>query len=69
MKMIMPSSEIMITTVSQSLIQAGFRVHASLLRGIFTGADRVSLMIGVEDEKVDEAIQSSASAQRQASRA
>ncbi len=43
--------------VSQGLIQAGFRVTRIASTGAFLRRGSSTLMIGVEDEKVDQAIQ------------
>ena len=43
--------------VSQGLIQAGFRVTRIASTGAFLRRGSSTLMIGVEDEKVEEAIQ------------
>lgn len=43
--------------VSQALIEAGFRVTRIASTGGFLRRGSSTLMIGVEDEKVDEAIQ------------
>lgn len=44
-------------SVSQALIQAGFRVTRIASTGAFLRRGSSTLMIGVENEKVDEAIQ------------
>jgi uncharacterized protein YaaQ len=44
-------------TVSQALISANFRVTRIASTGGFLRRGSTTLMIGVEDEKVDEAIQ------------